>query len=358
MKRARLTSRGTLKRSRGSLCARPDASRVRACHPRAGRPPGVRCGFILPRRFRPSVLPLPASAARFAAFARSGRLPGEGGAARARGFSSRGLSFHGGFGPRFWPPSPLRGFGGPSHSGLGPRGRSPCGDLSTPASERRRRGFSTQGERPRRFLVARFVLPLAVWDHAADRSAGGRSTPAWERRRRGSSTRGGDHVVARRAVCLSTAVLARGPGRLRRSRGFGGPDHAGLAASPRFCQSGLGPRGRSPCGTRPATPASDRGADRPGVCPRFWPPSPLRGFGGPSHDGFCAIREAAPLGRSKRGRSNAARASSSERHSLPRANHIITASGCFAWICLNVGSSSSCVAERNAVGLSPKRIVQ
>jgi hypothetical protein len=65
-----------------------------------------------------------------------------------------------------------------------------------------------------------------------------------------------------------------------------------------------------------------------------------------------------PRGRSPRGRAKAARASSSVFHNLPRANHIITASGCFAWICLNVGSSSSCVAERKAVGLSPKRIVQ
>jgi hypothetical protein len=50
--------------------------------------------------------------------------------------------------------------------------------------------------------------------------------------------------------------------------------------------------------------------------------------------------------------------SSSDFHNRPRANHIITASACFDWICLNVGSSSSRVAARNAVGWLPKMIVQ
>ena len=53
-----------------------------------------------------------------------------------------------------------------------------------------------------------------------------------------------------------------------------------------------------------------------------------------------------------------ARSSSGDCHSRPRANHFITASGCRACSCCSVGSSSSCVCARNAVGLPSRMIVQ
>jgi hypothetical protein len=55
---------------------------------------------------------------------------------------------------------------------------------------------------------------------------------------------------------------------------------------------------------------------------------------------------------------NAAVASAGEAHSFPRANHRISASGCFWRSRLNVGSISSRSAARNAVGRPPTRIVQ
>jgi hypothetical protein len=99
------------------------------------------------------------------------------------------------------------------------------------------------------------------------------------------------------------------------------------------------------------------------------PPSPLRGLDGPGgtspkpgENGFRTNGGRGPRG--SRGRSfdhrasRACRASSSDFQSRPLANHIITASGCFAWSCFSVGSSSSCVAARNEVGWFPKMIVQ
>ena len=55
---------------------------------------------------------------------------------------------------------------------------------------------------------------------------------------------------------------------------------------------------------------------------------------------------------------NAAVASAGEAHSFPRANHRISASGCFWRSRLKVGSISSRSAARNAVGRPPTRIVQ
>ena len=55
---------------------------------------------------------------------------------------------------------------------------------------------------------------------------------------------------------------------------------------------------------------------------------------------------------------NAIADASSDGQSLPLANHISTASGCFDCSCFSVGSNSSCVAARNAVGCPPAMIVQ
>jgi hypothetical protein len=60
----------------------------------------------------------------------------------------------------------------------------------------------------------------------------------------------------------------------------------------------------------------------------------------------------------RRSARSASVAASGESHNLPRANHFMTASGWRACICFSVGSSSSCVAARNAVGWPPMMIVQ
>jgi hypothetical protein len=57
-------------------------------------------------------------------------------------------------------------------------------------------------------------------------------------------------------------------------------------------------------------------------------------------------------------RTYASRASSSDAHRRPRANHFITASGWRACSCLSVGTSSSCVRARKAVGVPSRMIVQ
>jgi hypothetical protein len=49
---------------------------------------------------------------------------------------------------------------------------------------------------------------------------------------------------------------------------------------------------------------------------------------------------------------------SCESHSLPRANHFISITGLVRRNCASVGSSSSCFAARNAVGLPSIRMVQ
>jgi len=81
---------------------------------------------------------------------------------------------------------------------------------------------------------------------------------------------------------------------------------------------------------------------------------------------FCRGSRCSPPGRQSLDRAGrsvscgrpAARAASGESHKAPRENQRITASGCFSRSRLNVGSSSSRSAARNAVGKPPTRMVQ
>ena len=136
-----------------------------------------------------------------------------------------------------------------------------------------------------------------------------------------------------------------------------------------------GPGARSSRGLNGARGGRSRGGAPAGESPRGGPSNPP----GDSRRSFSAKRRRfTSRGMSKRARGSrcsppgrqsglrrsvppwcsAARASSGPAHRRPRANHIITASGCLLWSCLNVGSSSSRNCARNAVGFPSTMIVQ
>ncbi len=144
-----------------------------------------------------------------------------------------------------------------------------------------------------------------------------------------------------------------------------GPDGGrpgGRAAGPRGARGPVGGAGRSRSGELGSSPGgvlSPPGRSRRSLAAkrrRFSSRGTLKRSRGSScvppgrHDG---PRRSLP-----RPRREAARSSSGDSHSRPRANHFIWMSACRACSCLKVGSSSSRVCARKAVGLPSRMIVQ